>query len=45
MSLEMTEVEGASTGGGATSATGTGSLGLFCEVVKLATGSSEPGTE
>ena len=48
VSLVMTEEEGASTGGGATSATGTGSLGLFglCEtVVKLARGSSEPGTE
>ena len=48
VSLVMTDEEGASTGGGATSATGTGSLGLFglCEtVVKLARGSSEPGTE
>jgi len=49
VSLVMTEEEGASTGGGATSTTGTGSLGLFgfgfCEVVKLARGRSEPGTE
>ena len=50
VSLVMTDEEGASTGGGATSATGTGSLGLFgfgiCEtVVKLARGSSELGTE
>ena len=48
VSALITEDEGASTGGGATSTTGTGSLGLFglglCEV-KLARGRSEPGTE
>ena len=48
VSLLTNDEEGASTGGGATSTTGTGSLGLFgvglCEV-KLARGRSEPGTE
>ena len=48
VSVLITEEEGASIGGGATSATGTGSLGLFgfglCEV-KLARGRSELGTE
>ena len=48
LSLLITEEEGASTGGGETSTTGSGSLGLFgfwfCEV-KLARGRSEPGTE
>ena len=48
VSLLTNEEEGASTGGGETSTTGTGSLGLFgfglCEV-KLARGRSEPGTE
>ena len=49
VSLLTNEEEGASTDGGETSTTGTGSLGLFgfvlCEVVKLARGRSEPGTE
>ena len=48
LSLLITEEEGASTGGGEISTTGSGSLGLFgfwfCEV-KLARGRSEPGTE
>ena len=48
VSLLTNEEEGVAKGGGATSTTGTGSLGLFgfglCEV-KLARGRSEPGTE